>query len=139
LKLVVVDASITLAAYLPDEHSLATQDFFASLDGREVHAPVIWPLEVANGLLVACHRRRLSAEDANATWEALHAYGFSIEVQSDANRVPHLLSLARRYDLSAYDASYLELALRLSGGLATLDAKLSRAASLAGLPLAVDR
>jgi predicted nucleic acid-binding protein len=45
-----------------------------------------------------------------------------------------VLSLARAYRLSAYDAAYLELALRRGLPLATLDDKLRAAASAAGVP-----
>jgi predicted nucleic acid-binding protein len=41
--------------------------------------------------------------------------------------------LARRHKLSAYDASYLELAIRLGVPLATLDVDLQKAAKKAGV------
>jgi len=45
------------------------------------------------------------------------------------------LNLARRYKLSAYDAAYLELALRSGLPLSTLDADLAKAATSAGVPI----
>ena len=47
------------------------------------------------------------------------------------------LNLARRYQLSAYDAAYLEVALRTGLPLATLDAALAKAATTAGVSIFV--
>jgi predicted nucleic acid-binding protein len=61
----------------------------------------------------------------------------SMDIEVDAatfsHALSHTLQLARRYSLSAYDASYLELALRLGLPLATLDEDLQKAASKAGV------
>jgi predicted nucleic acid-binding protein len=46
-----------------------------------------------------------------------------------------VLALARQHALSAYDAAYLELALRLSLPLATLDRRLQAAATAAGVAI----
>jgi predicted nucleic acid-binding protein len=50
-----------------------------------------------------------------------------------AQALSDTLQLARRYKLSSYDASYLELALRLGMPLATLDEDLQKAAKKAGV------
>jgi predicted nucleic acid-binding protein len=59
------------------------------------------------------------------------------DIEVDPATFTHALSdtlqLARRYTLSAYDASYLELALRLGISLATLDVDLQAAAKKAGV------
>lgn len=139
MKPVVIDASVTLAGYLRDEESAAARNFFRNLDAWEVHAPAIWPLEVANGLLVASRRNRLSFEAAEGILGGLATYVFHIDRQADLHASRRLLSLARSYELTVYDAAYLELALRRSADLATLDSKLSRAAEMAGLALTIAR
>lgn len=61
----------------------------------------------------------------------------NVDIEVDSATFAHALSdtlhLARRYKLSAYDASYLELALRSGLSLATLDEELQKAAKKAGV------
>ena len=45
------------------------------------------------------------------------------------------MSLARKYQLTVYDAAYLELSLRAGIALATLDAQLEHAARAEGVAL----
>ncbi|MDM6994883.1 type II toxin-antitoxin system VapC family toxin, partial [Klebsiella michiganensis] len=65
MKRLVLDASSTLAGFLPDENSLIARDLFSGLDKWDVHVPALWPLEVSNALLNACRRGRLADDDAH--------------------------------------------------------------------------
>lgn len=107
-----------------------------SLDGLErtsAIVPVTWGLEVANVLTRAEVRSSVEPERTSAFVKMLK--GMNIEV--DASTFDHALSdtlqLARTYKLSAYDASYLELAIRRGIPLATLDSNLQKAAKKAGV------
>ncbi len=97
------------------------------------HVPVTWGLEVANVMARAEARGLVTEARSGAFIEMLDG----VEIQADAATFTHALSgtlqLARRYNLSAYDASYLELALPLGIPLATLDEDLQKAARKAGV------
>lgn len=128
-----MDASVTMAWCFEDE---ATPDTDAVLDTLGTDAavvPAIWPLEVANVLLVAERRGRLS-EAQSSRFESLLAQ-LPIDIDDHPADIAVLTALGRRHELSSYDASYLALAQRLGAGLATLDRPLASAAARAGVEL----
>jgi len=110
-------------------------DYTEAVAGRLVddhaNAPVLWPMELANVLRTACRRANLTAQQAQSMLEQLAR--LPIEIDRHPARPADLLALALRYDLSAYDAAYLELALRLQQPIATRDAALAEAARVAGV------
>ena len=95
--------------------------------------PVTWALEVANVIA----RAEAKGLVTGARSETFLAMLEGVDIEADAATFSHALSytlqLARRYKLSAYDASYLELSLRLGLPLATLDEDLQKAAKKAGV------
>ena len=100
------------------------------LNDRAV-APALLRLEYTNVLRTACKRGRLTAQQAQAAIADLAALPLDLDQQ-----VPdpaQLLALALRYDLSAYDAAYLELALRRQLPIATQDTALADAARTSGV------
>ena len=128
----VLDASISLAWLLDDEESPIAGAARARLATDNALVPGIWHLEMRNALLVAERRKRLSRRMADERLDALAI----LPIQTDSG--PSLLrtmALARTYGTSFYDALYLELALRSSADLATLDASLHRAAAKEGIPV----
>ena len=133
-KRFVLDASVTLAWCFPEESTADTEAILDLLaDGAEAIAPAIWPFEVANALLVGERRKRVTV--ALVTSALRHIAELPISV--DPVRVDHafepVLSFARQQQLTEYDAAYLELAVRESLPLATLDDRLRRAARRAGI------
>ncbi|MEO6967165.1 MAG: type II toxin-antitoxin system VapC family toxin [Rhodanobacteraceae bacterium] len=97
--------------------------------------PVIWGLEVAN-VLARAEDRGLISEARSASFLALlHRLRIEADTATFAQSLVGTLQLARRYRLSSYDAAYLELALRSSLPLATLNDKLRQAAKRAGVQL----
>ena len=131
----VLDASTTLAWAIENERNalaLATLDRLAS---EKAEVPGHWALEVANGLLMAVRRKRLSD---TARLDAL-ANLTELPIHSDdetAARAGHeTTAVAARYGLSVYDAAFLELAIRRRLPLATLDDALAAAAQAAGVEL----
>ncbi len=130
----VLDGSMTLGFLLEDERFFGALKVLAVIEaGTPTYVPVLWWLETANGLLMS-ERRRRSTQAGVA--RALQAYQ-DLPVITDDRPVPlaagDLLALARQYQLTVYDAAYLELALRRGSSLATADLKLAKAADAAGV------
>jgi predicted nucleic acid-binding protein len=129
----VVDASVTLPWFLEDERTAFTDSIFASIHTGEYWTPAIWCLEFPNALLAAEKKRRID----RATRLGVLDRAVRLRIRVDA-RVPDMRAvsaLAERHGLSTYDAAYLELAMRQSFGLVTLDRDLADAADAEGVPL----
>lgn len=125
----VIDASVALSWCLADEDDpLAELAVGLTLEHFAI-VPRIWWYEILNGLAVNRRRGRLKAADASATLADLK--GMRILVDDDHSDGA-ILHLAAEYGLSAYDAAYLETALRRSLPLASLDRRLRRASEAAG-------
>jgi predicted nucleic acid-binding protein len=90
--------------------------------------PSIWPLEVINVLLVAERRKRISEADSVRFLTLLSQLPIVVEYEKTEQIMKDLLPLARIYNLSSYDASYLDLAMRKGVPMATLDNRLIDAA-----------
>jgi predicted nucleic acid-binding protein len=100
------------------------------LDDRAA-APALLRLEYTNVLRTACKRGRINVQQAQDALAELAAIPIDIDVDPpDAGQV---LALALRYDLSSYDAAYLDLALRRQWPIATQDEALAEAARIAGV------
>lgn len=130
-----LDASVALAWCFPDEASPRADRIWAALAGRQVWVPAVWALEVANGMLAGERSRRIRAEDRDRFLDLLAQFTVRVDAAPLTSLVAQVLPLARELNLSAYDAAYLELALRLAGDLATLDQQLGNAGRRAGVTL----
>jgi predicted nucleic acid-binding protein len=95
--------------------------------------PMTWGLEVANVIVRAEAKALVTEARSGAFLEMLEGVDIEVDAATFAHALSGTLQLARRYKLSAYDASYLELALRLGVPLATLDEDLQKAAKKAGV------
>jgi predicted nucleic acid-binding protein len=132
----VVDASATLAWCFRDEATDWSRALLQRVrNGETVRVPAHWSTEVANGLLVASRRKRLDLDEVRAILVDLQL----LPILSEATLAPasseRVLNLAIHYNLTLYDAVYLDLAMRLGIPLATLDGDLLKAAIAAGVPL----
>ena len=132
----VIDASLALALCLKDEDSAYARTIAVRLSYEDASVPEVWPVEVANGLVMAERRSRLLRTELPRVNEFLLALPVRIEGGSLERSLSAVLDLASRHELTAYDASYLELARRASLPLATLDGRLRQAAEAEGVPLA---
>ena len=130
---VVVDASIALAWCFPDEGSDDADRALAAIKGQTVLVPAVWALEIANALLVGERRKRLKHPEVLRFLALLEHLPISQDHQTASDSVTNVLPLAREHGLSAYDAAYLELAIRYNCPLATLDSGLRKAAERAGI------
>lgn len=137
IKRIVVDASVAVAWCFEDEQSPFTEGVLDLLSaGTEALTPAIWPFEVANALLVAERRKRLTVAQVTALLGRVARLPVSVEPVETGRAFEQILSVARQQNLSEYDAAYLELALRTGLPLATLDGKLKEAARLLDVGLA---
>lgn len=133
----VLDASVALSWLLEDagagqRYAVAVFDALTVAEA-EAHVPVTWGLEIAN-VIAKCESRSDLLEGRSQSFLAsITAAPIIPDGATYAKALHETLELARRYRLSAYDASYLELALRTGLPLATLDADLRRAAGRAGV------
>jgi predicted nucleic acid-binding protein len=132
---IVVDASVALAWCFPDEASEYADAVLVALEGRAVIVPAVWPLEIANALLVAERRKRVKQQDVLRFVELLGGLTIVEQSQTFSDTASGLLPLAREHNLSAYDSAYLYVAIQQRAVLATLDSTLRKAARSAGLKL----
>ena len=93
--------------------------------------PALWLLEISNLLLNAQRRRRITA--GKRIELAAVAAALRLKVDRQTVSIPQLDALAAHHGLSAYDASYIELALRRGLPLATVDAGLLAAMAKSGV------
>ena len=130
---VVIDASTALAWCFPDETSVYADGVLVALEGKTMLVPSVWSLEIANAILVGERRKRLRQPEILRFITLLESLTVLQDTQPVGDHVINLMPLARQYNLSAYDAAYLELSIRHRAPLATLDAKLQKAAQQAGV------
>ena len=132
---IVVDASMALAWLFErqktDEIHCADQ-LLSGLVDSEAIVPSLWHIEIANALLVAERRRVVSEAQVLEYLDTLSALPIATDEVMPNSRCGVVMALAREYGLTAYDATYLDLALRKNAILATFDMKLAAAMRQAG-------
>jgi predicted nucleic acid-binding protein len=132
----VIDASATLPWCFADEATAATNAVLTRLrTGDEAIVPAHWPVEVANALLIAVRRQRISPGDAHQFLLDLEFLPIRVEATTKNLVRAGVFPMAKQYGLTVYDAAYLELAIREGLPLATLDNDLRKAARASGVPL----
>lgn len=130
---IVIDASVAAAWSFEDEESPATERVAELVETFGAWVPNLFPTEIANVLLIAERRRRILPSQVDSQIQLLSALGLTIDLDSNLHAWNETFSLARDERLTVYDATYLELALRLGAHLATLDVDLAAAARRRGL------
>lgn len=131
----VLDSSVALAWILPDEETSHVDTIAARLESEPALVPVIWPFEVHNALLVALRRDRLTRTQLETCVNALTALTIEVDPDSSLRNADRALTVAEELELSVYDASYLELAIRHGVALASIDERLRTACAARGVPL----
>ena len=136
MKQIVADASFCGAWVLTDESSGAAESLLARIISGSVQlvVPALWHYEMLNLLRSAVRRKRLATEDLDLTVESLERVPMTLEDLPGAPARRRILHLAMQFDLSSYDAAYLEVADRFKISLQTNDAKLAAAAKQLRLP-----
>lgn len=128
----VLDSSATLAWIYDEETTAAIREVFDRVAEHGAMVPSLWRLEVANSLTVAARRGRVDAAFRHAALADLALLDIATDPHTDSAAWAETLHLADRYQLTVYDAAYLELAQRRALPLATLDRDLQAAAQAAG-------
>ena len=131
----VVDSSVVLAWYFRDEASPYADGVAKSFLWAKAIVPAIWPVEIANALLTGERRGRTTESDATRFIRQFARLPITVDQQSTTTVWTSTMGLARQHQLSAYDAAYLELGMRLAVPLATLDDALTIAATKAGVSI----
>ena len=131
----VLDGSLALAWYFADEADPYADAVAKALATREAIVPSLWRLEIANTLVVSERRKRSTQAQVAAFIARLEMLPIVIDDETDARAWGETIRLARAHTLSAYDAAYLELAMRRGLPLASLDDQLKAAAGAVGVPL----
>jgi predicted nucleic acid-binding protein len=130
----VADASVAMAWVVESQSSQATDNLLADAGtGASVYVPVLWAFEVANALLILKRRGRIDQQEYDQARLDLRGLRPLLDEQGPQLALSSTCELAERYELSAYDAAYLELAIRRTVPLATRDAALNKAARSAGV------
>lgn len=125
----VIDNSVVCGWFLVNQATDYSEAIAQRLLDDTAIAPGLWPLELANVLRTACKRGSMTALQAQQI--AAEIAKLAIEIDAESPSAPALLALALRFDLTSYDATYPELALRLQLPVATQDAALMQAAMAA--------
>jgi len=129
----VLDCSVAMSWCFEDEADAESDRVLDALATCEALVPSVWPLEVANVLLVAERRDRLTPAASSRFLDLLGALPILVEEVPFERATSQVLAVARTSDLSAYDASYLELAMRTGSPLATRDERLKEACRATGV------
>lgn len=121
----VIDCSATMSLFLPDENDTNyTNIIHKQLENKDCIVPSIWCYEIANVLLSCKKRNRLDDKQINEIANLI--YKLPIDVENNNLHFIHnnVFNIASLNELSIYDASYIELAIRFNCSIATLDKKL---------------
>ena len=132
---VVIDASAALGWVFEDEASEVTDQLFDEVRDYGGQVTSFWHLEVANAVLSAIKRNRIERVDAYQRLELISVLPINSDVETADLAWGRIIRLAQEYQLTTYDAAYLELAIRLDCQLASFDKALCRAAIEANVPL----
>lgn len=129
----VLDTSVAMAWCFKNEATEASDQLLDRLDRDAAAVPGSWHLEVANVLTSSERRRRISAAGIAEFLEMLNGLIVDTDDETSARAWRQIVDLARAERLTAYDAAYLELAMRLGVPLATKDRDLGEAAERLGV------
>lgn len=135
MNAVVFDNSV-LAAWVLGEDAPGVERAIGLLVDHEGHVPSLWSWEFANILVVSQRKRRITAAQAAQALAIVQGLGLKVESTAPEHVLTQVTCVALAHGLTAYDAAYLELAMRLGATLATLDTALLRAAVTCAVPIA---
>lgn len=131
----VLDASVAMPWCFEDETNKYAEAVLDRLDHVSAIVPSFWRLETANALVIAERRGRITRAKSMQMADILLNLPILDDVESVLNGLKTVLDLARQFGLTAYDAAYLELAMRLDLPISTLDQSLIKAAKSSGVTL----
>lgn len=130
----VLDCSISMAWCFEDEKTEFTERILEKLAKAQAIVPTIWPLEIANVLLMAKRNKRISEAESASFIDALTVLPITVDQTTSAKAMHSIYVLASQNNLTVYDAAYLELAIREKIPLLTLDKELIKSAKKLDIP-----
>jgi predicted nucleic acid-binding protein len=131
----VIDASLALCWYFPDETSAFADSVLFQTSAETTFVPHHWKVEVANGLTMGVRRNRISSSYREQTLAVVDALEYQVDTAGIKTVWPDAVAIADRRGLTVYDALYVELAKRTNSKLATLDKAMKRAAVAEGISI----
>jgi predicted nucleic acid-binding protein len=132
----VLDVSVARAWAVPQQYTVYAHRVQSRLAfGSVALIATNWPLDLVDALLATVNSGATTRQRADVALANLSAYQIYLDPEGPFRSRPETLDLARAHNVSAREAAHLELALRMSLPLATIDPILSRAASAAGVPI----
>ena len=132
----VLDASVSVCWCFENQATAYSERIFELMaEGSEARVPFLWPAEMASVLVLAERNKRIAPARVAAQIEAIGQWSIQVDAEGINRSFQQILTLAREYQLTTYDAAYLELAMRDALPLATLDQRLRRAARAVGVSL----
>jgi predicted nucleic acid-binding protein len=131
----ILDSSAAVAWFVPDERNSQAQSLLDQIIEEGAVVPLHWALEVGNALLMAMRRRRISVDQRRRALDQFVDLQLTVDNETTERAWTRSLELADRFQLTLYDACYLELAQRRALPLATLDRDLRAASEKLGINL----
>ena len=131
----VIDASVALAWCFDDEATPATRVLLDRFEVEHAEVPSLWHLELANALASGERKRRITPARISEFIDLISGLPIVVDEETPQSALGPILEVSRSQRLSAYDASYLELAMRRGVPLATKDGALANAAERVGVAL----
>lgn len=132
----VLDCSVAISWCMPDENNdYARAVLLLLFQNNEAIVPSFWWLEIINVLLVAERRNRTTEEQTANALVMLKSLPIIVDANTSSASINATLALGRDRGLAAYDAAYIELAIRERLVLATIDNKQAEAARQYGVLL----
>jgi len=130
----VIDSSVGFAWVHPDQATTATDQLLDEVvNGTTVVVPVLWFVEMANGLLILQRRKRITGAERRTALRTLSDLTLIVDEEAGRAAFRKTSELAEKHGLTVYDATYLEVAVRRKLSLATRDSVLKAAAKHCGL------
>lgn len=129
----ILDASIALSWCFSDENDSTSIVLLERLESETAFVPAIWSLELGNALLMAERKKRIKHNEIIEFFTLLEKFNITVDHQTDKKALHETFTLAHAEGLTTYDASYLELSVRLKLPIATKDTQLAKAAKRLGL------
>ncbi len=133
----ILDCSVTMPWLLRNDSTGYAENILKYLgDSRNLAlVPRLWYLEVGNTLLVAESRKKITEAESERFIQWLQNLPIEEDDSHTLQFFDRTMSMAREHKLSFYDAVYLELAMRESLPIATLDKQLKEASLSVGIEL----
>lgn len=130
---IVLDASVAVEWFIEGKRAEEAKAVARRMLADTALVPQLWPLELSNVLSLAVRKGVISASERTAAFGVLRSMAVELDAQTSVHAWSRTVALSDGHRLTAYDACYLELAIRAQLPLATLDRALAEAARAEGV------